>query len=247
MFHGTIPVTGARASGVAPPNHGPTPETGARAYSAAPLSLGTIPATGARASSVFPLGRGATLATGAYASGAAPLNHDCIPATGACSSRAAPLSCGTGTCASSAALLGHVPCSTRTVALARHSFQQRCHPLFPPGHTMAVGLRCGKADAKTSRSRLELDSAIPRCSDGRSTPFPVREELTTLIHPPSLAGLQGRITLLLFSQVPFMKSDPAHHISAGIAQEGMRGAFRSRVSFMAPWRNLQLMSHRLLS
>ena len=40
---------------------------------------------------------------------------------------------------------------------------------------MAVGLRCGKADTDTPRSRAQLDSAFPHYSGGRSTLVSVKE------------------------------------------------------------------------
>ena len=41
-------------------------------------------------------------------------------------------------------------------------------------------MRCGKADIEAPRSRMKLDSALPRKRGGRSTLFPVKEEPTRL-------------------------------------------------------------------
>ena len=41
-------------------------------------------------------------------------------------------------------------------------------------------MSCGKADTEAPRSRVQLDSAFPRKSGGRSTLFPVKEEPTRL-------------------------------------------------------------------
>ena len=101
-----------------------------------------------------------------------------MQATRACASRAAPLSLGTGARASSAALPSHAPRSSTTDAPARRSFQRGSTP--PPGHAMAVGLRRRKADTKTPRSQVQLDSAFPRNIGGRSTLFAVKEEPTRL-------------------------------------------------------------------
>ena len=90
---------------------------------------------------------------------------------GACASGTAPLNLGTGARAPSAASPSHVPSSSQTAAPARRSYQQGCPTLPPPGHAMAVGLKCGKADTETPRSWVQLDSAFPRNSGGRSTLF----------------------------------------------------------------------------
>ena len=149
---------------------GAMPATGACASSAAPLSQGT----GACALSAAPS------ATGARASGAAPLSYGIIQATGACASSAAPLGLGTVACAPGAAPASHAPRSSQTVAPARRSYQRGCLTPPPPGHAVAVGLRCGKADTEAPRSRVKLDLAFPRTSGGRSTLFPVKEEPTRL-------------------------------------------------------------------
>ena len=149
---------------------------------------GGMPATGACASSAAPLSQGtgscalsaAPSATGARASGAAPLSYGIIQATGACASGAAPLGLGTVACAPGAAPASHAPRSSQTVAPARRSYQRGCLTPPPPGHAVAVGLRCGKADTEAPRSRVKLDSAFPRNSDGRSTLFHVKEEPTRL-------------------------------------------------------------------
>ena len=63
----------------------------------------------------------------------------------------------------------------------RRSYQRECPTPPPPGHSVAVGLRCGKADTKASRSRVKLDSAFPRTRGGRSTLLTVKEEPTRLV------------------------------------------------------------------
>ena len=124
-FEGAMPATGICASSVAPLCQG----TAACALSAAP------PATGVRASSV------------------APLSYGIIQATGACASSSAALSLSTGARAPSAAPPSHAPRSSQTAAPAHRSFQRGCPTLPPPGHAVAVGLRCGKADTETPISR----------------------------------------------------------------------------------------------
>ena len=87
----------------------------------------------------------------------------------------APLSLGTAAHAPSAASPSHAPRSSQTAAPARRSYQRGCPTPPPLGHAVAVGLRCGKADAETPRSRVKLDSAFFRNSGGRSILFPVKE------------------------------------------------------------------------
>ena len=73
------------------------------------------------------------------------------------------------------------PAERRAVArLLGRSYQRGCPTPPPPGHAVAVGLRCGKADTEGPRYRVKLDSALPRNSDGHSTLFPVKEEPTRL-------------------------------------------------------------------
>ena len=146
------------------------PVTGACASSAAPLSQGT----GACALGAVPS------ATGVRALSASPLSYDVIQATGACASGAAPLSLGTGVRAPTAAPSSHAPRSSQTAAPSRRSFQRRCPTLPPPGHAVAVGWRCGKAENETPRPRVWLDSSFSRKSGGTSTVFPVKEESTIL-------------------------------------------------------------------
>ena len=135
---------------------------------------GDMPATGACASSAAPS------ATGARASGAAPLSYGIIQATGACASGPAPLSVGTGACATDAPSPSHAPRSSQTAAPARRSFRRGCSTLPPTGHAVAVGWRCGKADTEAPRSRMKLDSAFARKSDGFPTRFPAKEKPTRL-------------------------------------------------------------------
>ena len=174
------PVDTARSASAANPRtpplpvtkfHGATPATGAYALSAALLSQGT----GDRALSA------ARPATGARASSAAPLTYGIIQATRVYASCAAPLSLSTGARAStSAAPLSHAPRNSKTAAPARRSFRRRFPPLPHPGHAVAVGFRCGKADTETATSRLQLDSAFSRNSGGLFTPFLIKEELIRL-------------------------------------------------------------------
>ena len=74
----------------------------------------------------------------------------------------------------------HVSRSNQTAAPARRSYQRGCPIPPPPGHAVAIPLRCGKADTEAPRSRVKLDPAFPRNSGGRSTLFPVKEEPTRL-------------------------------------------------------------------
>ena len=130
-----------------------------------------------------------------------------IQATGACASGSAPLSLDTGACALSAAPLSHAPRSSQTAAPERRSFQRGCPTPPPPGHAVAVGLRCGKADTETPGSRVQHDSAFPRNSGGRSTffmsrlatscPFPSRPTE----RKPSPVG-----TLLPLTRAPLLKA-----------------------------------------
>ena len=149
---------------------GAMPATGACALSAAPLSQGMGACALSTASSV----------TGARASRAAPLSYGIIQATGACASDAIPLSLSTGACAPGVAPPSHAPRGSQTAAPARRSYQRGCPTPQPPGHEVAVGLRCGKADIEAPRSRMKLDSALPRKRGGSSTLFPVKEEPTRL-------------------------------------------------------------------
>ena len=142
---------------------------------------GGMPTTGACTSSAAPLSQD----TGACASSAAP------SATGVCASGAALLSLGTGACAPSTADSSHAPHSGQTAASARRSFQRECLTPPPPGHVVAVGLRCGKADTEAPRTRVKLDSAFLRNSGGRYTFFRVEEEparLATSSASPSRPG-----------------------------------------------------------
>ena len=61
----------------------------------------------------------------------------------------------------------HAPRSSKPGAPAHRCFQRRCSAPPPPGRAVEVGLKCGKADTETSRSRVQVDSAFPRTSDGR--------------------------------------------------------------------------------
>lgn len=66
-------------------------------------------------------------------------------------------------------------------------------PLRPADHVVAVGLRYGKANTETLRSRLQIDLAFPRNSGGRSTLFPTAGRRCWqgwLPRSPSPAGLQ---------------------------------------------------------
>ena len=90
-----------------------------------------------------------------------------------------PLSLGTEASAQSTAPQSHAPRSSQTAAPARLSLQRGC-PTPPPDHAVAVGLSCGKADTEAPRSRVQLDSAFPRKSGGRSTLFRAKEEPTGL-------------------------------------------------------------------
>ena len=154
---------------------------------------GAMPATGVCASSVAPLRQGtgawalstAPSGTETRASGAAPLGYGIIQATGACASGAAPLSLGTGACAPNAAPPSHAPRSSQTAAPTRCSFQRGCLIRPPPGHAVAVGLRCGKAGPEAPRSRVKLDSGFPRNSCCRSSLFPVVEEPARLATSPT--------------------------------------------------------------
>ena len=113
--------------------------------------------------------------------GVAPLTYGIFQATGACASGAAPLSVGTGACAPSAAPSSRATRSSQTTVPTRRSYQRECPTPPPPGHSVAVGLRCGKADTEASRSRVKLDSAFPRTRGGRSTLLTVKEEPTRLV------------------------------------------------------------------
>ena len=150
--------------------------------------------------------------TGARASNAAPLSYAIIQATGVCASGAAPLSLGTGARTPSAAPPSHGPCSSQTAAPARRSFQRGCLNPLPPGHAVAVGSRCGKADTGPPRSRVQLDSAFPRNSNGRSTLIPVKEESTrrgtSSPFPSSPTGrkLSPAGTLLPPTRAPLLKT-----------------------------------------
>ena len=139
-------------------------------------------------------------ATRAGASSAASLSHGIVQATGACASGAARLSQGTGACSPSTAPPSHAPRSSKTAAPARRFFQQGCSLRPLPGHVMAVGLRCGKADTETLRSRLQLDSVcflviavatlpLSSCQGGV-------DKLSYLVPLPQQASsLQGRRSL----------------------------------------------------
>ena len=102
------------------------------------------------------------------------------PTSGARASNAAPLTLGTRAGEINAPLPNHAPHGTTRVAPSRRSFQRECPLLSPPGHAVAVGLRCGKANTETPRSRLKLDSAFPRNNDGCPILFPIEEESTRL-------------------------------------------------------------------
>ena len=149
---------------------------------------GAMSATGTSGSSAAPLSQGtgafslsaAPSATGARASRATPLSYGIIQATGACASGAAPLSLGTGACAPGAAPPSHAPRSSQTAAPVRRSYQQGFPTSPPPGHAVAVGLRCVMDDIEAPRSRVKLDSAFPRRRGGRSALFPLKEEPTRL-------------------------------------------------------------------
>ena len=86
----------------------------------------------------------------------------------------------------------HAPRSYKSAAPARRFVQQGCAATPPPGHAALVGLRCWKADTETPRARLQLDSAFPRSSGGRSNLFPVMEESTrTATSSPFLSMSTG--------------------------------------------------------
>ena len=129
-----------------------------------------MPATGSCPSSAAPLTQG----TGTCSLSATPLSYDIDQATRAGDPGAALLSQRTGGRAPSAPSPRHAPRRSSTAAPERRSFQRGCPP--PPGHAVAVGLRCAEADTEAPRSRVKLGSAFPRNSGGRSTLFLVKEE-----------------------------------------------------------------------
>ena len=85
-----------------------------------------------------------------------------------------------------AALPNHALRSTTSVEPSRRSFQRRCLPPSPPGHAVAVGLRCSKANTKNPRSSLKLDSASPRNNGGRSTLFSYQGGVAKISYPVPL-------------------------------------------------------------
>ena len=91
-------------------------------------------------------------------------------------SNAAPLTMGTRAGVVNVALPNHAPRGTTPVAPSSRSCQRGCPHLSLPGHAVAVGLRCGKANTETPKSRLKLDSMFPRNNGGRLTLFPFTEE-----------------------------------------------------------------------
>ena len=125
-------------------------------------------------------------------------------------SNAALLNLGTRAGGINAALPNHAPRSTTTVAPSRRLFQRGYPPPSSPGHAVAIGLRCGKANTETPRSWLKLDLAFPRNNGGRSTLFPIKEESTRLLPClPSRPGLQEGTpvdTLFPPTRAPFLKS-----------------------------------------
>ena len=79
------------------------------------------------------------------------------PTSGARASASFPLTLGTRGGEINAPPPKDAPRYTTRVAPSRRSFQRRCPPLSPPGHEVAVGLRCGKANTETlniSEARL---------------------------------------------------------------------------------------------
>ena len=137
---------------------------------------GATPAMGTCTSSAALLSHG----MGACASSASLLRYVIMQAIEARASGVAPRSLGTGPRSSSAVPPSHAPRSSQTAAPSRRSFQRRCPTLPPPGHAVAVGWRCGKAENETPRPRVWLDSSFSRKSGGSSTVFPVKEESTRL-------------------------------------------------------------------
>ena len=97
-----------------------------------------------------------------------------------------PLTQGTRAGAMNAALPNHAPSSTKSVAPSGRSFQRGCPPPTPRGHAVTVGLRCGKANTETPRSRLTLDSGFSRNNNDHSTLFPIKEESPRPPSPPDL-------------------------------------------------------------
>ena len=169
------PATGACASSTASLSKGTgaytlsaaPPATGACALSAALSGQGTgvcalsatPPATRACASNPAPFSQGtgacalsaASPATGTRASSITPLSYGIISATGSCASCAVPISLGTGGRAPSAAPPSDAQRSSQPAAPVSCSFQRGCPTPPPPGHTVAVGLSCGKADTEAPK------------------------------------------------------------------------------------------------
>ena len=133
-------------------------------------------------------------------------------ASGVRALNASPLSLSMRAGVSNAALPNHAPRSTKSVAPARRFIQRGDSSSSSPGHAVAVGLRCGKADTETPRSQLKLDFAFPRNNGGRSTLFPGKEESTRLVVSPSFPTRStGRKPspvdhLLPLTPAPFLKS-----------------------------------------
>ena len=90
----------------------------------------------------------------------------------------------------------HAPRSGQTAAPAGRCFQRGCPTSPPSRHAVAVGLWCGKANTETPRSRVQLHSAFPRSSGGRSTIFPFKEESTRIATSPPFPSRPTGLSLI---------------------------------------------------